>query len=82
MCRTEDLRRPILRRRRMELFKAAAREALLPSAVGEEDLPSLDPCMKLVPVCDGARVSELSEELLAKVKSWCVDVEESELPLE
>lgn len=82
LCRTEDLRRAVSLRRRMELFKAAASEALRPGMVGEGDLRSPVPCMKLVSVWAGAKVSELSEEVLAKVKSWCVDVDDSELPLE
>lgn len=70
LCRTEDLQRPELRRCRMELFKAAAREALRPGVMGEEDLRSPDPCMKLVFLCAGGKVSKLSEEELEKVKSW------------
>lgn len=69
LCSTEDLQRPELRRRRMELFKAAAREALRPIMAGEEDLRSSDPCMKLVLLCAGEKVSKLSEEL-ERVKSW------------
>ena len=65
LCRTDSLRQSVPRRRRMELFKAAASEALRPIMEGEEDLLSPWSCMKLVSLWTGAKVSELSEEVLA-----------------
>lgn len=69
LCSSETLRRPASRRRRMELFKAAARDSLRPCLGGEQDRRSPESCMRPVSVWAGVKVSKLSEEVLVKVRS-------------